>query len=123
MFRTRFASTFMPLYEQAAQALWDELHETRRSPRVTCEVTEDKAIVFRAELPGVAPENLEIKVHNTGLITVSDIAEKPIYRQDTWQVPEDCDLEAVVAHLEQGVLTVTVPRKADATSEHIVPLT
>ncbi len=81
------------------------------------------------ELPGVAEEDIELTAEG-GVVTVK--GEKKTEREekgDTWyfserqygafsrsfRLPADADESAVKADLKDGVLTVTVPRKAPAT--------
>ena len=81
------------------------------------------------ELPGVAEEDIELTAEG-GVVTVK--GEKKTEREEkgnTWyfserqygafsrsfRLPADADESAVKADLKDGVLTVTVPRKAPAT--------
>ena len=78
------------------------------------------------ELPGVAEEDIDLSVHD-GVMTLK--GEKRIEREEegeTWffsersygafsrsfRLPPDADEGAVEADLKDGVLTVTVPKKA-----------
>ena len=78
------------------------------------------------ELPGVAEEDIDLSVHD-GVMTLK--GEKRTEREDegeTWffsersygafsrsfRLPPDADEGAVEADLKDGVLTVTVPKKA-----------
>ena len=86
----------------------------------------DDAYVISMELPGVAQEDIHLTVEN-GPISVK--GEKKVEREekgDTWyfserqfgsfqrsfRVPADADKAAVSAALKEGVLTITLPRRA-----------
>ena len=87
---------------------------------------QDDAWLLEAELPGVAPENLEISVVNDEL-TISAVHPERSDEDVTWsrreraggsfsrtiQLPAAIDSERVEASLVHGVLTVTLP-KAEA---------
>lgn len=83
------------------------------------------------ELPGVAEEDIHLSVEG-GVVTVK--GEKKTEREekgDTWyfserqygsfarsfRLPADADEAAVNADLKDGVLTITVPRKAPKPKE------
>lgn len=72
--------------------------------------------VYTLEVPmvGILKENLTIDVVDDKL-TISAKADNKVssFAKDfkqTWQVAKDSNVEGVVAKLEHGVLTVTVPR-------------
>ena len=86
----------------------------------------NEAYKINMELPGVAEDDIELTV-NEGVVTVK--GEKKTEREEkgeTWyfserqygafsrsfRLPPDADGAAVDAHLKDGVLTVTVPKKA-----------
>ncbi|MCU4653818.1 Hsp20/alpha crystallin family protein [Roseibacterium sp. SDUM158016] len=83
------------------------------------------------ELPGVAEEDIDIRVHD-GAVTVS--GEKTAEREEkgeTWffseraygsfsrsfRLPPDADAGAIAADLKDGLLTITVPKKAEKAPE------
>lgn len=83
------------------------------------------------ELPGVEEKDIHLGVEG-GVVTVK--GEKKTEREekgDTWyfserqfgsfsrsfRLPEDADAEGVAAVLKDGVLTVTIPRKAKTAAE------
>lgn len=86
----------------------------------------DDAYRIAVELPGVAEEDIDLSVHD-GVMTLK--GEKRTEREEegeTWffsersygafsrsfRLPPDADEGAVEADLKDGVLTVTVPKKA-----------
>ncbi len=87
---------------------------------------DEAAYRITMELPGVAEDAIEITV-NSGVVTVK--GEKSAEREEkgeTWffserqygafsrsfRLPEDADGGAVEAHLKDGVLHISVPKKA-----------
>jgi len=100
----------------------------------TFEVTETKgAYLFRADLPGVKEQDLEISLTGTRL-SISGHREQERHEQgDTFYasersygsftrsftLPEGVDAENVTADLKSGVLTLTVPKKPDVQPKKI----
>ncbi|RMH44086.1 MAG: Hsp20/alpha crystallin family protein [Alphaproteobacteria bacterium] len=91
----------------------------------------DEAYTIRIELPGVEEKDVDISVEN-GLLTVK--GEKRFEREDkgdTWyfserqygafarsfRLPDDVDEDAIKATMKDGVLTITVPRRAPQVEE------
>jgi len=91
----------------------------------------DDAYVIKMELPGVAEVDIHLSVQD-GVATVK--GEKKSSREEkgeTWyfsereygafsrsfRLPPDADADGVRADLKDGLLTVTVPKKAPASSE------
>lgn len=92
---------------------------------------DDGAYRIALELPGVAEDDIHLTVHD-GVVTVK--GEKRTEREekgDTWyfserqfgsfarsfRLPPDADEAGVAASLKDGVLTVTVPKKAPSAPE------
>lgn len=87
----------------------------------------DGAAVVSAELPGIDPEKLDIKVTGenltiAGSAPVESLAEGETYlRQErgagsfqrTIVLPFQVDAQAVVASYDKGILFVTLPRATD----------
>jgi HSP20 family protein len=98
------------------------------------EVTETKdAYLFRADLPGVKEQDLEISLTGTRL-SISGHREQEKHDQgDTFYasersygsftrsftLPEGVDGETVSAELKNGVLTLTVPKKPEVQPKKI----
>ncbi len=93
------------------------------------DVTEtEKGYKVVAELPGMDEKNIEVKIAN-GILTIKGEKqeEKEEEKQDfyvrersfgsferTFRVPEGVDLDKVDASFKKGVLTVTLPKTAEA---------
>jgi HSP20 family protein len=86
----------------------------------------DKAYEITMELPGVTDDDVELSVDN-GVLTISGEKKTSSERKgDTWyfserqygafrrafRLPEDADGAAASARMEDGVLHISVPKKA-----------
>jgi HSP20 family protein len=102
------------------------------TPRVDVEET-DKEIIVKADLPGVDPKAVEVTVEN-GVLTVrgEKKEEKEEKKKDYHRIerfagsfyravtlPPGADAEKVCATSANGVVTVTVPKKAEAQPKKI----
>jgi HSP20 family protein len=98
------------------------------------DIYEDQdAILVRAELPGVKHEDVHIDVEN-GVLTLS--GERKLEREDkregyhriesvygnftrSFALPEAVDADNVEADMNEGVLTVRIPKKAEGAHKRI----
>jgi len=93
-----------------------------------------EAVGLRVDLPGVDPGNVDLSVSGnlltirgdkvappagTARVHASERAVGLFYRQIP--LPSEVDPEAIEAELQQGVLTVTMP-KAPAARSHSIPI-
>ena len=92
-----------------------------------------KALVVRSELPGVKKEEVEVSVRE-GLVQISaesassqDSAEGsgPVYRERShasfyraFRIPEEIDADRADAAFQDGVLTLTLPKRAPTEPPH-----
>jgi len=128
---------------EAMTSGWSPLRDLERliAPQVTgtgivpsFDVKETKdAFVFKADLPGMRDEDIDISVTGHRL-TVSGKREAEETHEDeryftcersygsfsrTFTLPEGTDVESVNAELKHGELTLLVPKKAEAQSRRI----
>jgi HSP20 family protein len=82
---------------------------------------DEDSLVVQADLPGIAPEGLDVRVEQR-VLTITAHAEPPpsgtplhreyeltnFFRQ--FQLPEEVDTARIQAELKQGVLTLRLPR-------------
>lgn len=82
---------------------------------------DEDGLVVLADLPGIAPEGLDVRVEQR-VLTITAHAEPPpsgtllhreyestnFFRQ--FQLPEEVDTARIQAELKQGVLTLRLPR-------------
>jgi HSP20 family protein len=110
---------------------WDPFFNARPASAFTpsFEVKETSdAFVLRADVPGVAEKDLDVAVHN-GVLSVSGSRASEerkegesyaIYERQygsfsrSFALPDLADGERIEAKLENGVLTLTVAKKAEA---------
>ncbi len=93
----------------------------------------DDAVVLEMAIPGVTEENLDISVEGRQL-TIRGSSEEAFEKSDrrywlkgishgdfsrTVAVPSGIDANAIDAHIDQGVLTVTMPKAPEALSRKI----
>jgi HSP20 family protein len=98
------------------------------------EVRENKeGYVFRADVPGAKPEDIEINLTGNRLQFSGKRESEKETKEDTYYcyersygsftraftLPEGCDAEHIRTELKDGVLTVVVPKKAEAQPKKI----
>lgn len=93
-------------------SLFDELADSFNYGRIAADETED-AIVLTLPLPGFKKDDVNIEVDHQAHLTVS--AKRGTHQVSrTVTLGDQVDTEAVSAKLEDGLLSITVPKKAQA---------
>ena len=101
----------------------------------------DEAVVIQSTIAGVHPEDVDISFNNDTL-TIKGLRRKPVtipeedylYSECYWGgfsrsiiLPVDVHEDKIAAQMENGVLTITIPKKETADSRKIrvkeIPLT
>lgn len=98
------------------------------------DVTEtEKAVVVKADLPGIDPKEVEVSVED-GVLCIKgekkeekEVKEKSAYKKERYigkffrsiLLPGGADPEKIVASSCHGVLTVTIPRKPEMAPKRI----
>ncbi len=125
---------------RAMDRLWDELLG-RREPVAVVETVSfpvdmyetDEALVVKAALPGVRPENVEINVQGDLLTIRGEVKrEEKVERENyhrrelhygacarTISLPVPVDADKAEAAFENGILTVTLPKVPEARAKTI----
>lgn len=87
-----------------------------------------ESLVLKAELPGVNPDDVEIRVEDNTLYLKGerkfekDVQEQNYHRVErsygtftrTFSLPNSIDADKVAANYKDGVLTLTMPKKEEA---------
>ncbi len=96
-------------------------------------VETDEALIITCDLPGMSEKDVELSVA-AGALTIKgekkreEIDEEArVYRRETWDgtfqrmvsLPTTADIDRAEAEFENGVLTVTIPRKEEAKPKKI----
>lgn len=94
-------------------------------------------VIVRAAVPGVKPEELEVSIENDVLTIRGEIKRQhesqdaKVYRREiatgqfarSVRLPDDVDCDAISARFENGMVTITIPRKqAEQTNARRVPI-
>lgn len=100
----------------------------------TMDVSEDeKTITIRAELPGINPEDIDLTVedHHMTLRGEKKFEEKNKGKNDHWteryygtflrtfHLPQTIEMKKIKARLKNGVLEITLPKRAEARPKKI----
>ncbi len=115
-----------------SNAFSDEQSESNRMMPMDIHERE-KEFVVKANLPGIKKDNIKVSVHDNELVIEGkQEAEKTdkddtVYRYERFKgdyrraisLPEVCDLDKVQAKLEDGVLNLTIPKKAPTPAKEI----
>jgi HSP20 family protein len=139
---TPFGVAWDPFHVVREALGWEALREAdaaagapeRRTFSLRFDVKETKdAYVFRADLPGVKQENIEISLTGN-LLSVSGHREEERHEQSdtsyasersygsfsrSFTLPEGVDGDNVTADLKEGVLALTVPKKPEVQPKRI----
>lgn len=98
-----------------------------RAPRLDLSEQEGTYVV-RVDLPGVRKDDLDISADDHNILTVagsreesSEVAKESFFRKERTfgrfqrriRLPTDADADATKAQLEDGVLTLTIPKRAE----------
>ena len=120
---------FDRLFKEAFSPMSGETEVSTRSwaPPVDIYETED-AIVLKAELPGIDPKDVEVRVEdNTLYLKGERNYEKEVNEQNyhriersygsfarSFSLPNSIDAEKVKAEYKDGLLTLTMPKREEA---------
>lgn len=104
------------------------------TPEIRLELTEDdKAFHVRADIPGVAKDDISVSVEGS-LLTISADVKKEVERKDerslfsersygssyrSFTLPSPIDDSKTVAHYQDGVLTLTLPKAGNGRGKRI----
>jgi HSP20 family protein len=104
---------------------------TAWAPRVDVE-EDDKQYVVRADLPGVDPKDVEITVADNALVIRGQSKQEREEKKNFHRVerfvgqfyreiplPREIDADKIQATTANGVLTITIPKKAEAQPKKI----
>lgn len=104
------------------------------SPGVRIDVNEDeKAYNVKAEIPGVDKKDIDVAVEGNQVSICAEVKRETSKKQDekevyseryfgkiyrSFSLPSDLDSTKAQAHYENGVLTLTLPKKSNGNGGH-----
>lgn len=125
-----FARSGLSLFDEALSnmdKLWFASDRSSVDLRNTEIQTDEHGWTVQADLPGIEPENLKIEADGDTLsLSAERVYEAPegfraVQRersstryQRTWRFGSGIDADGVKAHLDDGRLTIQVPKRAEA---------
>lgn len=129
-FREEMDATMQRFFRPLAEAR--PLVAQTWAPRVDVEET-DKAILVKADLPGVNPNEVEITVRDGMLIVRGERKEEKEDKGKTYQrverfagkyyraidLPAGVDADKIVAESANGVITITIPKAPEVQPKKI----
>ncbi|MEJ7930939.1 Hsp20/alpha crystallin family protein [Ramlibacter sp. AN1015] len=110
---TRF---FNPRFQRFVNAAF--VGAQSAAPRVQ---DDDKAWTVSLDVPGVAREDLEINVEGA-IVRIQTRQEASRQYKAAYELPQDIDVEATTARLENGVLTLTLAKQQPASRARQIPV-
>jgi HSP20 family protein len=79
--------------------------------------SDDKQVTIEMPMVGISKENLKIDVEDSMLVikAISSIKSKAVRNiNKSWYIDDSVDISAIAAKLENGLLTVTLPKSKPA---------
>jgi HSP20 family protein len=125
---TRAITRWEPFFDR----LFTDLYDGGRWPSVDV-IRDDGHMVVRAEVPGMKPEEVELKVEG-GLLTISGSHEEATEKEEaeyvhrerrygafrrTLALPEGIDPKKIRATMHDGLLEVEIPVRDESTAEAV----
>jgi len=117
-------------FDRRISGLFAGLAPARAGLGGTCPVprfssrSDAEAFVLEAEIPGLAPEDLSVTVHDGILRVASELGEEQEEGSASrrwsagferrFRIPRDVDASSIEARLERGVLVLRLPREEAA---------
>jgi HSP20 family protein len=125
---TRAISRWEPFFDR----LLTDFYDGGRWPSVDM-IREDGHVIVRAEVPGMKPEEVEVKVEG-GLLTISGTHEESTEKEEaeyvhrerrygafhrTVALPEGIDAKKIEATVHDGLLEVEIPVREEVAAEAV----
>ena len=82
---------------------------------------DDKAWTVSLDLPGIAREDLALTVEGP-VVRIETREQAPRQYKAAWELPQDIDVDATRAKLENGVLTLTLAKQVPVSRARSIAL-
>ena len=107
--RTRAASPSFRSFDRSFERFVNDAFFSNAASGFKIE-QDDKAWTVSLDLPGIAREDLAINVEGT-IVRIETRAEAVRPFKAAYELPQEIDVDATAAKLENGVLTLTLAKK------------
>jgi HSP20 family protein len=126
MNEVRPMSNMLSMFDDFFNQVFEEESSEENFRAMAMDITEhDKEFTILANLPGFRKENIKISVHDNQLLIEAACNDKKeetkgtVYRCERYSgsyrrnltLPENADVSAIKAKMEDGVLTLNIPKK------------
>jgi len=119
--RTRAVIPGLRSFDRRFERFLDEAF-FQPTPATTASLREDdQAWTVTLDLPGVSREDLSISVEGK-MVRLETRAEAARQYKAAYELPQDIDVDATTAKLENGVLTLTLAKSVPASKVRTIPL-
>jgi HSP20 family protein len=118
--------TVFDMFDRLFDSAWPVTAATHENASMPMDIFEkDNKVSFRASLPGVKPEEIEVSVDDNVLTIRGELKHEwatdeatKVYRREvrhglftrSIRLPEGLDLENIDAEFENGLVTVSIPK-------------
>jgi len=109
--RTRAVSPSFRSFDRSFERFVNDAFFTNAAQRNLNVAQDDKAWTVTFDVPGVAREDLNIGIEGA-VVRIETRAEAQRQFKAAYELPQDIDTAASAAKLENGVLTLTLAKKA-----------
>ena len=135
MNEVRPMSNMLSLFDDFFNRVFEEEGSDENFRAMAMDITEhDKEFSIQANLPGFKKDNVKISIHDNQLLIEAmceDNKEEQkgtVYRCERYSgsyrrnlmLPENANISAINAKMEDGVLTLTIPKKEPTPKQEIV---
>jgi HSP20 family protein len=126
--------SMLSMFDEFLKNTFDEESTEDNFRAMAMDITEhDKEFSIQANLPGFKKDNVKISVHDNQLMVEAVCDEKKeetkgtVYRCERYSgsyrrnlmLPENADISKISAKMEDGVLTLSVPKKEPTPKQEI----
>lgn len=119
--RTRAVVPARRSFDRSFERFIDEAF-FRPAPAAAANVQEDdKAWTVTLDVPGISREDLAISVEGP-VVRIETRPEARRQYKAAWELPQDIDVDATAAKLENGVLTLTLAKQVAVSRARQIPL-
>ena len=108
--RTRAMSPSFRSFDRSFERFVNDAFFSNAAPGFNVE-QDDKAWTVSLDVPGIAREDLSITIEGR-IVRIETRTEARRQFKAAYELPQDIDAEASAARLENGVLTLTIAKKA-----------